>query len=100
MKRLISFFIISLCLISNMQAQTKYVVQRGETLESIAQKYGTSAEAIKKANPSVSAVYAGKQLVLPEGAKLVETAVATGAQADANSQPAVNRYQGTVVSDK
>ena len=49
MKRLISFFIISLCLISNMQAQTKYVVQRGETLESIAQKYGTSAEAIKKA---------------------------------------------------
>lgn len=100
MKRLISFFIISLCLISNMQAQTKYVVQRGETLESIAQKYGTSAEAIKKANPSVSAVYAGKQLVLPEGAKLVETAVATGAQADANSQPAVNRYQGTGVSDK
>lgn len=100
MKRLLALFACSLCLISNMQAQTHHVVQRGETLESIAQKYGVNTEAIKKANPSVNAVYAGKQLVLPEGAKLVNTSVAEGAQADANSQPVVSRYQGTGVSEK
>ena len=100
MKRLFILFAFSLCLISNMRAQIDHVVQRGETLESIAQKYGISTEALKKANPSVNAVYAGKRLVLPEGAKLVNTPAVDAVQLDASAQPVVNRYQGTGVSDK
>ena len=49
-------------------AQTKsHTVTRGETIESIAQKYGVTVEAIKQANPNMGSMfYVGMKLNIPE----------------------------------
>lgn len=45
----------------------KHVVEKGETIESIAQKYGTTAQDIIKANPDAeSFIYVGMELNIPE----------------------------------
>lgn len=56
-------------------------VERGDTLEGIAQKYGTTVEALQQANPSVSGtrIMAGDMLTIPAAAK----AQAAPAKADA-----------------
>lgn len=46
-------------------AQTKHVVQRGETLELIADRYGVAAKLIKDANPLVDEYYTGLTLLIP-----------------------------------
>lgn len=49
-------------------AQKEHVIDRGETLESIAKKYGVTTQALKEANPSVETMfYTGMVLVIPEG---------------------------------
>ena len=48
-----------------------YVVQRGDTLSSIARRFGTTVQALLEANPSLTdrnTVYAGQRLVIPAGA--------------------------------
>ena len=57
---------------ATMSAQTvkKHVVERGETLESIARKHGTTAEELVKLNPDAAQfVYVGMELNLPEAPK-------------------------------
>lgn len=47
-----------------------HVVERGETLESIASKYGISVDEIKRANPNANGmVYAGMKLNIPANKK-------------------------------
>jgi LysM repeat protein len=50
-------------------AQSRYTVQPGDTLTSIAARYGTSVDAIVAANnlPNRSTIYAGQSLVIPTG---------------------------------
>lgn len=56
------------------QTARKHVIERGETLESIATRYGVTTEEIIKLNPDAAQfVYVGMELTLPE--KPVETAV-------------------------
>jgi LysM repeat protein len=47
----------------------EYVVQRGDTLYSIAQRYGTTVDAIQRANGIVNPWYisVGQKLVIPQG---------------------------------
>jgi len=48
-----------------------YVVQRGDTLSSIARRFGTTVQALLEANPTLTdrnTVYAGQRLVIPAGA--------------------------------
>lgn len=46
---------------------SKHIVERGETLESIAEKYGVSKDDIVKLNPDAGQfVYVGMELVVPE----------------------------------
>ena len=45
--------------------RTEHQVKRGETLESIAKKYGVSKENILDANPGIKTVYAGTTLKIP-----------------------------------
>ncbi|MFQ6057684.1 MAG: LysM peptidoglycan-binding domain-containing protein [Anaerolineae bacterium] len=49
------------------EGPTIHVVQRGETLFSLARRYGTTVEAIAQANglPDASTIYAGQHLVIP-----------------------------------
>lgn len=49
------------------QSTKTHVVQRGETIERVAQLYGISVEQLKEANPSISQYfYTGMKLTIPE----------------------------------
>lgn len=47
-------------------ADTKYKVRRGDTIESIAQKYNTSVQQIKDMNYSIDRIFVGMTLNLPD----------------------------------
>lgn len=75
-KRIIA--IVACVLISSVSvlAQTvkKHIVERGETVESIAEKYGVTKASIIEINPDAAQfVYVGMELKVPEGGKVVET---------------------------
>lgn len=68
-KKRISTFLVFLvfCITTNAQNETKHTVMRGETLESIATKYGTTTDEIIKLNPNAAQfVYVGMELKIPE----------------------------------
>ncbi len=68
MKRTILSLIICLCTVVATYAQTQqtHVIQRGETLSTIAKKYGLSEEQLKAANPDTQEFfYVGMKLVIP-----------------------------------
>lgn len=74
-KRIIA--IVACVLISSVSvlAQTvkKHIVERGETVESIAEKYGVTKASIIEINPDAAQfVYVGMELKIPEGGKIVE----------------------------
>jgi murein DD-endopeptidase MepM/ murein hydrolase activator NlpD len=60
---------------SELPSPTVHIVQRGETLFSIAQEYGTTADAIAHANGITDPrqIYVGQQLVIPDGGEAVGT---------------------------
>lgn len=60
--------IVLVAMLVSIQAfAVKHVVEKGETIESIAQKYGTTAQAILQANPEAeSFIYVGMELNIPE----------------------------------
>lgn len=66
-KIILSVLICTVCMLSMAQNQTiTHVVQRGETLESIAEYYKVSVEDINKANPNADGiVYVGMKLNIP-----------------------------------
>lgn len=64
MKRILSVFIL-LCLMMNMSAQTKHIIQRGETWSTLSKKYNVSIEEIKGANPNVSVPLTGTSITIP-----------------------------------
>jgi len=50
----------------SVMADTTHVVNRGETLQSIAQKYGVAVDQIIAANPQASQfIYVGMELTIP-----------------------------------
>lgn len=70
MKKLFLTFALMLASLS-MSAQTNqsHTVQRGETIESVAKKYGISVSDLQQANPSTKDYfYAGMKLVIPRKA--------------------------------
>lgn len=73
MKRQILFFIAVVMMSAAMAQQVTHTIQRAETLESIAQKYNVTVEALKQANPDVQEyVYIGMKLVIPAQAVKTE----------------------------
>lgn len=67
MKKLFFSFALMLASLS-MSAQTSqsHIVQRGETIESVAKKYGISVSDLQQANPSTKDYfYAGMKLIIP-----------------------------------
>ena len=65
------FFVLALALllpVAAASAQTTHTVQRGQSLFSIAQRYGVTVAAILAANPSLGSgnvIHAGNQLIIP-----------------------------------
>ena len=70
-KIFLSVLLCTVCMLSMAQSQTvTHVVQRGETLESIAESYKVSVEDINKANPNADGiVYVGMKLNIPTSSK-------------------------------
>ena len=70
-KIFLSVLFCTVCMLSMAQSQTvTHVVQRGETLESIAEYYKVSVEDINKANPNAEGiVYVGMKLNIPTSSK-------------------------------
>ena len=66
-KIFLSVLFCTVCMFGMAQSQTvTHVVQRGETLESIAEYYKVSVEDINKANPNADGiVYVGMKLSIP-----------------------------------
>ncbi len=66
-KIILSVLLCTVCMFTMAQSQTvTHVVQRGETIESIAQYYNVSVEDINKANPNADGVvYVGMKLAIP-----------------------------------
>lgn len=66
-KFFIAALLCTVCMLTMAQSQTvTHVVQRGETLESIAEYYKVSVDDINKANPNVDGVvYVGMKLNIP-----------------------------------
>ena len=74
MKQLILSFLAAITISTAMAQQVTHTIQRAETLESIAQKYNVTVEALKQANPDVQEyVYIGMKLVIPAQAVKTET---------------------------
>lgn len=71
-KIFLSVLLCTVCMLSMAQSQTvTHVVQRGETLESIAEYYKVSVEDINKANPNADGiVYVGMKLNIPTNSKI------------------------------
>ena len=67
MKRLIILIALMTSVGMAAMAQKTHVVQRGETLETIANSYNITIEALQQANNMISTVYAGKKLTIPVG---------------------------------
>ena len=113
-----SIFLCLLYVVSSVFAQSSHTIKRGETLESLAKKYGVSVEQIKAANKSIGNVYTGMTITIPAKSDLSgaeDTGIVTNSQAvqdlengqndvvpmEQASLPLSNPYQSTgVVSDK
>lgn len=67
-KTILSIILLLVCVFAMAQSQTiTHVVQRGETIESIAKYYNVSVEDISKANPNMDGVvYVGMKLSIPQ----------------------------------
>ena len=70
-KMILSVLLCAVCVVTMAQSQTvTHVVQRGETIESIAKYYNVSVEDINKANPNADGiVYVGMKLNIPTSSK-------------------------------
>lgn len=74
-KRIIMLLVLSIGIISSIVAQSTitHIVARGETLMSIAKKYGTTTERLLELNPSADQfVYVGMNLKIPEIEEFIE----------------------------
>lgn len=74
-KIFLSVLFCTVCMFGMAQSQTvTHVVQRGETIESIAQYYNVSVEDINKANPNADGVvYVGMKLNIPTSSDFSKT---------------------------
>ena len=70
-KMILSVLLCTVCVFTMAQSQTvTHVVQRGKTIESIAEYYKVSVEDINKANPNADGiVYVGMKLNIPTSSK-------------------------------
>ena len=73
-KMILSVLLCTVCVFTMAQSQTvTHVVQRGETIESIAEYYKVSVEDINKANPNADGIiYVGMKLNIPTSSVLAK----------------------------
>lgn len=74
-KRLMATICVCALSIASMIAETKHILERGESLESIAKKYGVTTQQIIELNPeAASFTYIGMELTIPDSTQPVPPA--------------------------
>lgn len=78
-------------------AETRHVVERGETLESIAAKYGVTTRQIIELNPDAGTfTYVGMELIIPEGTQTPQNSPVNTANTQAvPDTPSTTAYTST-----
>ena len=72
MKRIMVILIcLQICALG--RSQSPHIIQRGETIELIAQRYNMSVSDLVSANPDIVGYYSGIKLNIPEGRTMSET---------------------------
>ncbi len=109
-KIILSVLLCTVCMFTMAQSQTvTHVVQRGETIESIAQYYNVSVEDINKANPNADGiVYVGMKLAIPtklsqtkDEVKVENTQVNEDSQNKSHFlQPQIPNSSRTIISEE
>lgn len=99
MKKVLSVIIIfSIAFCCSAQNTVTHIVQRAETIESIANKYGISVADIQKANPDVkNYFYVGMQLSIPSKT-VSKTPENTQSQNEQSNQPILSQSQQSQLS--
>lgn len=91
-KRIICSALIVLCTtLCLAQTERTHTIMRGETLESVAKKYGISLEELKNANPGAEKVfYVGMSLRIPNSAENKHSVTITGNEPVETIEPTNN----------
>lgn len=77
-----------------------YIVQRGDTLSSIARRFGTTVQALLAANPTITdknTLYAGQRLAIPGGSSTPPTGQRTHTVQPGDTLSSIARLYGTTV---
>ncbi len=78
------------------QTEVRHTVQRGESLESIAQTYGVTVEALQQANPNMTVLYVGYKLLIPVR---MQTADPSRQDSGSRMMPVTQSGENPVVSE-
>lgn len=94
-KTFLSVILCAASMLAMAQAKTvTHVVQRGETIESIAEYYNVSVADINRANPNADGiVYMGMKLNIPTSGSVKQTID------EKNKQPQTKKYRNNVNSN-
>lgn len=77
-----------------------YIVQRGDTLSSIARRFGTTVQALLAANPTITdknMLYAGQRLVIPGSSSTAPSGQRTHTVQPGDTLSSIARLYGTTV---
>ncbi|MCM1452291.1 MAG: LysM peptidoglycan-binding domain-containing protein [Clostridium sp.] len=86
MKKLFLFLAMGLCAMAWAFANVNHVVEPGETLKSIAQKYGVTEAKIIELNPDAAQfIYVGMELNIPANAAVAQSAASTSNTSSSSS---------------
>jgi|GEM_PF-2126489 hypothetical protein len=99
MKQLFLVLLLTFALWANAAQKKEHVVERGETIESIAKLYNTTKEILYELNPAAKTMfYTGMILVIPENSPAVDksTPVADKAVSDAITDNDISGSNNTV----
>ena len=69
MKAIRVFILLLICTTAPSQTSESHIVQRGETFEIVARRYGMTVDELKQANPWIGGCYTGLKLDIPDGKK-------------------------------
>lgn len=92
MKAIRVFILLLICTTAPSQTSESHIVQRGETFEIVARRYGMTVDELKQANPWIGGCYTGLKLDIPDGKKKKDVLTGSEALAKAYIEKSKSNY--------